>query len=73
MNKYITKMYDRIDKICERAYGKTEDGVVEFVMKSNPDLLHHGIVLPMGLTVYLPNLPEKQKGTKQIRQIYLWD
>ena len=71
MAKYVTKLYERIDKICHNYYGTANDGVVEFVLEKNPGLEKHGIVLPPGITVDLPDRP-KSNTTPVIKQIHLW-
>lgn len=55
----ITKMFDRIDKICFNRYGDTKDRIVEYVMEQNPGLEKYGILLPPGITVFLPDRPAK--------------
>jgi phage tail protein X len=74
MTKYITKMYDRLDKIVENRYGDTTNQIVEYVLEQNPGLEVHGIVLPKGLTVFLPDRPaNKADPTPVITQIRLWN
>lgn len=67
MNNYvITKMYDRLDKICEKRYGDTDRRVVEHVLDSNPGLEKYDFLLPAGIKVYLPPRP-KQAARKQMQ------
>ncbi|TXM68303.1 tail protein X [Methylobacterium sp. WL120] len=74
MAKYITKMFDRLDKICEKRYGDTSNKIVEYVMEQNPGLEDHGIVLPAGLIVFMPDRPrDKADPTPVITQIRLWN
>lgn len=73
MAKYVTKLFDRIDKICHNYYGTANNGVVEFVIEKNPGLEEYDIVLPAGVTVELPDLPRSHLATPTIRLIQLWD
>jgi len=72
MAKYITKMFDRIDRICDARYGSADNGVVEKILQLNPGLEDHGILLPAGITIDLPEIPTKS-SVQVIKQIYLWD
>lgn len=71
--EYITKLYDRIDRIAFDYYGSTDNGEVEdLVLPANPGLEKYGILLPPGIKVVLP---EKPKATSKpvIRMITLFD
>jgi len=71
--KHITKMYDRLDKIAEAYYGSTENGEVEdLILPANPGLEKHGILLPPGIEVILPEKP-KAESKPVIRMITLFD
>lgn len=70
---YITKRYDRLDRICYDYYGSTANGEVEFVLAHNPRLAEQSLVLPIGLTIELPDRPVVRKEPKVITQVMLWD
>lgn len=55
----ITKMFDRLDQICERRYGdlRKHPRIVEYVLEKNPGLEAHSVLLPLGIRVYLPDPP----------------
>lgn len=46
---------DTVDALCWRHYGRT-DGTVEAVLEANAGLADHGVFLPVGLPVYLPDV-----------------
>lgn len=60
---------DTIDTICWREYGRSA-GVVEMVLEANPSIIDHGVFIPMGTEVILPDIETPQQ-TKQT--IQLWD
>lgn len=70
---YITKMYDRIDKICFDRYGNSSDRVVEWVIDKNPGVERHPILLPAGILIQLPEPPAAVKAPPVLKQIFLWD
>ncbi len=70
---YITKMYDRIDRVCFERYGNSSDKIVEWVIDKNPGLELHGIILPLGITINLPEPPAAVKAPPVLKQIFLWD
>ena len=69
MTTYRTRSNDVLDDICYRHYGRTT-GTVEAVMIANPGLADQGPMLPSGLLITLPELPEAQASTTTI---HLWD
>lgn len=60
---------DTVDAICWRFYGRSS-GVVEAVLTANPNLAQHGVFIPMGTPIHLPDI-QSQQNTKQ--SIQLWD
>jgi phage tail protein X len=72
MTTYITKMFDRLDRICYDRYGTTNNQIVEWVIDQNPGIEMCGIVLPTGITVNLPDAPLQMSGPKVLPQIFLW-
>ena len=69
MPVYQTKENDVLDKICFKHYSHIR-GTVEAVLAANPGLADHGPVLPAGVLISLPMLPE---ATPQKKTIRLWD
>lgn len=65
---YITRQFDELDDICWRYYGRTQQ-TVEAVMVANPNLADLMPILPEGLTINLPDLPQPET-TETLR---LWD
>jgi phage tail protein X len=72
MSTYITKMFDRLDRICYARYGSTSNQIVEWVMDQNPGIELYGIVLPLGITINLPDAPKKLAPSPVLKQIFLW-
>lgn len=72
MSTYITKLFDRLDKICFDRYGSSDNDIVEWIIEQNYGIELRGIVLPMGLTINLPEAPRKQTQAPVIPQIFLW-
>ena len=64
----ITSDGDMLDAICKRRYGR--ESVVPLVLDANPHLAKQPVVLPAGLEVVLPDLPETPKTNPP--EIRLW-
>lgn len=69
MATYRTSDGDVIDDVCKRFYGR-EAGAVEAVLEANPGLADLGPVLPAGIFVELPDLPQP---LETIPTVKLWD
>ena len=67
--RYRTKEGDMLDWICWRHYGQ-QAGAVEVVLKANPGLAEAGPLLPAGLVIELPDLPQPNQSIDTVR---LWD
>ncbi len=65
MTQYITRQFDELDAICWRFYGRTQ-GTVEAVLVVNRDLAELLPILPQGLTLELPDLPQPE-ATETLR------
>lgn len=65
---YVTQQFDEIDHICWRYYGRTQQ-TVEAVLRANPNLADMLPILPQGLTILLPDLPQPET-TETLR---IWD
>ncbi|MCW7550919.1 tail protein X [Photorhabdus sp. APURE] len=66
--KIIAQQNDTVDALCWRHYGRTQ-GVTERVLAANPGLAEHGVILPHGMVVEMPEaMPTAIKPTLQ-----LWD
>jgi phage tail protein X len=65
MTQYVTRQFDELDAICHRFYGRTQ-GTVEAVLVVNRDLAELLPLLPQGLTLELPNLPQPE-ATETLR------
>lgn len=68
MTRYITKDGDMVDLICKRHYGSI-NGYVEEVLNYNPGLADIGAILPSGLVIKLPEIPQIKIRENTIR---LW-
>ncbi|UYU32450.1 tail protein X [Siccibacter colletis] len=66
--KTIASQGDTLDVICQRYYGRTQ-GVVESVLAANPGLASHGVILPHGTAVELPEVP----ASPTRENVNLWD
>jgi phage tail protein X len=65
---YVTRQFDELDLICWRYYGRTQQ-TVEAVMVANPNLADLMPILPQGLTIELPDLPDPETTTT----LRIWD
>jgi phage tail protein X len=65
---YVTSQFDELDHICWRYYGRTQQ-TVEAVLLANPGLADMLPILPEGLQILLPDLPEPST-TETVR---IWD
>jgi phage tail protein X len=72
MSTYLTKMYDRLDRICFDRYGSTANQIVEWVIGQNPGIELYGIILPMGITIDLPEAPRQLTTPPVLKQVFLW-
>jgi len=71
--QHVTRMFDRLDKIAEERYGTADRKTVMFVIEQNPGIELHPILLPPGLTIQLPDIPQEKTGPQLVRQIFLWE
>ncbi len=67
--QYRTRDGDMLDWICWRHYGR-QAGAVEAVLEVNPGLSDAGPILPAGLVIALPELPQPGQTVDTVR---LWD
>lgn len=65
---YNTRQFDEIDDICWRYYGRTQQ-TVEVVLAANPGLADMAPVLPEGLLISLPDVPEPSTS----EAVRIWD
>lgn len=65
----VTKQGDTLDYLCWAHYGATAGRVVETVLAENEWLTDHGVVLPAGLYVHLPDI----EAPAETRGIALWE
>jgi phage tail protein X len=72
MSTYITKRFDRLDRICYARYGSTSNQIVEWAIEQNPGIELYGIVLPLGISIRLPDAPRELTQPPVIPQIFLW-
>lgn len=74
MRVEITRMNIMLDQLCFEVLGTDTGGVVEAALALNPGLARtlaaNGLVLPLGITVILPD-PETTRPVD--RTIKLWD
>ncbi|WP_416046635.1 tail protein X [Haematospirillum sp. H1815] len=56
--QYKTCDGDTVDLIAWTYYGRRRGRCVEQLLDANPGLADRGLVLPAGLTVYLPDIRE---------------
>lgn len=65
---YVTSQFDEVDAICHRYYGRTQ-GTVEAVLQVNQNLAELMPVLPPGVKILLPDLPQPETTTT----LRIWD
>lgn len=68
MIKYTVERPQTLEMICFRFYGAHE-GYLEKVLEANYGLAQQPLRLPVGLVIYLPDLPKYEKALKLIK---LW-
>lgn len=68
-SEYITNDNDRLDLICYRHYGRLEGGIVETVLVANPGLSAKPYILPAGVKIILPEIPDSFLENKTVK---LW-
>lgn len=73
MSTYVTKMFDRLDRICYDRYGSTANQIVEWIIEQNPGVEAYGPVLPIGLSINLPEPPKQLTAPPALKQVFLWD
>lgn len=66
---YQTSTGDMLDEICQRFYGQ-QSGAVEAVLAANPGLADLGPVLPVNVSIVLPEI---SKPATEAQPIRLWD
>jgi len=66
--QYRTKQGDMLDAICYKQYDG-RPGATEAVLEANTGLAAYGPVLPSGLIITLPDLPEAEPA----QTVRLWD
>jgi len=61
---YTTRSGDTVDSVCHQFYGRTS-GTVEAVLEANTGLAELGEILPLGVSIVLPEVeqPEEQRET----------
>jgi phage tail protein X len=62
MARYRTSEGDTVDYICWRHYGRTAE-TVEAVLAANPGLAARPAILPAGVEIELPVIPEPERQT----------
>jgi phage tail protein X len=72
MSTYTTKLFDRLDRIVYDRYGSVANQIVEWVIEQNPGVELNGIILPMGITINLPDAPKQLTAPPVLPQIFLW-
>ena len=67
--RYTTRAGEMLDLICWRHYG-FQPGTAEAVLAANYGLSERPPVLPAGLTIVLPDLPQPRAAPPAVR---LWN
>jgi phage tail protein X len=68
LTTYRTKQGDVLDYVCYQYYGRQAE-VTEAVLEANPHLADVGPILPAGLVIEMPELPEPEAP----ETVRLWD
>lgn len=68
MKKYVTRDGDTVDYIAWKLYGG-QPGSAEALYEANRGLADEGLVLPAGITIFAPTLPEAALTPSPLR---LW-
>lgn len=64
---------DTLEQLVYRALGRQDDEALTAVLDVNSGLADHGLVLPAGLVVNLPDMAEEPAVTQLKRLQELWD
>ena len=72
MTTYITKMLKRLGRTSYDRYGSPKRPIAGWVMDQNPGIEMYAIVLPLGITINLPDAPRKLTPPPVLKQIFLW-
>lgn len=65
---YRTRAGDQLDAICWRHYGR--ESAADEVLAANPRLAAHGLILPAGIEIMLPDLDAPAVAVASVK---LWD
>jgi phage tail protein X len=65
-------MFDRLDRICYDRYGSNNNQITEWAIDQNPGLELYGILLPLGITINLPDPPRTIIAAPVLKQFFLW-
>lgn len=68
MTSVITRDGDMLDAVCKRHYGR--ESAVPLVLSANPHLAGQPAILPAGLEIILPDIPETPEADPP--EIRLW-
>ncbi len=68
MAQYRTVAGDMVDQICWRHYGNHHSQTVAALLEANHGLADYGPLLPAGVVIELPDLPEPTtiSGTERL-------
>lgn len=66
---YLSSEGDVLDAVIWRHYGRQDQGALELVLEANPGLADLGPILPPGLSILLPAIPDAQPRDG----VRLWD
>lgn len=70
-SKYLTKEGDTVDYVAWKFYGRQDNRIVERVLDANFGLAEHGPILPVGLTITLPDVDTQSDASSA--GVKLWD
>lgn len=68
--EYETRDGDVVDEIAWRQYGFVDATVLRLVLEANPGLADRGVVLPAGVMIVLPDVPQPSTASESVS---LWD
>ncbi|HKY46158.1 MAG TPA: tail protein X [Pyrinomonadaceae bacterium] len=68
--EYETRAGDVVDEVAWRQYGGVDSTILRIVYEANPGLADRGLVLPAGVIIILPDIPQP---STDIKSVSLWD
>ena len=70
--KHVTKAGDVLDLICLKHYGSSNSELLATIIEKNYWLREYPVVLPAGLEILLPDMPDLQEKKSNTNYMESW-